>query len=221
MIIMSNSKKQIAPLEYSFDMLLNDILSHGEESDGMGGACDKAEREFLSKRIVMQMLIILAQKYEADAYNDEMKLRNAIGDDVDRDELLSGYAFFVPQNPQFNYTWNYMRKRKKSYIEFLVRAVVFLKDVLSDINILASKSAVGENLHIVFSDIIDVAFIAKSPHIRIEVLWENFNRIATIKRHYNVVAKTRESLLVSRERKNADDVNKLMEEALRIAGITI
>ena len=208
-------------MEYTFEMLLNEIYEFPNEREGMAGSSDKAKRELQSKQIVMQMLINLANRYKAGTYNDEVKLLNAIGDEVSRDELLSGYAFFVPQNPQFDYTWSYMRKRKKSYIEFLVKAVGFLNNVLSDINILAQESRKLNDVHFLFNDIFEVAFMSEAPNGKITMRWENFYRIAAIKNCYNVVAKMGESVLVSRDRKNADDVNELMNEAFKITGTTI
>lgn len=221
MIIMSNPKKQMATMEYTFNMLLNDILELPKENEDKGDSNDKAGRELQSKLIIMQMLIGQADKYKADAFNDEEGLRNALEVEVNGDELLSGYAFFVPQNPQFDYTWSYMRKRKKSYIEFLVKAVMFLRNVLSDINILASKSRGSENVRLVFNDIFDVSFIAEIPHVKIGVQWENFYRLATIKKSYNVVVKAGEVVLLARDRKKAQDINDIIDVALQMVSNAI
>ena len=95
--------------EYSLETLWKDIQDIPEEIEGKERLGDKVEREFQSKLIVMHMLIDLASKYCANDYNEEEKLRKALGLEVIKDELLSGYIFFIPQNPQFDYTWSYMR----------------------------------------------------------------------------------------------------------------
>ena len=202
-------------MKYTFEMLLNDIQNVPEESENRTSV-DKSGREFQSKLIVMQMLIALASKYSAAAYNDEGKLINALDVEVNGNELLSGYAFFVPQNPQFDYTWSYMRKRKNSYIEFLVKAVIFLKNLLSDINILASKSRGAKNVHFVFNDIFDVELIAEGPYVKTIVQWADFYRIAAIKKCYNVIAKTGEVVLMARNRENGSDVVDIIDMALQM-----
>ena len=69
-------------------------------------------------------------------------------------------------------------------------------------------------MHLVFSDIFDVTFMGERPHVKIGVLWENFYRIATIKKYYNVVAKAEEVVLVARDRKAVSDVGDVLDLAL-------
>lgn len=208
-------------MEYTLEMLLDDIYDTPKESEGKTDSIDKADREVESKRIVMQMLIELASKCKANGCTDEENLRKDLEVKVNGDELLSGYVFFVPQNPQFDYTWNYMRKRKRSYVEFLVNAVRFVYNVISDTNILAQAPRMWNDVRFLFNDIFEVAFTPETPTGKIRVQWENFYLIATIKKYYNVVAKIGEAALVSRDRKNGNDVDDLIKEVRKIAGNTI
>ena len=170
--------------EYTFEMLLNDIQESaaGGENDAL--ADDRAERERMSKLIVMQMLIVKASEFNDESYHDDEKLRNAIDVKVNGDAHLSGYIFFISQNPQFDYSWNYLRKREKSYKEFLVEAIRFLENVLADINMLAGKPRTPKNVHVIVNDIIDISLTGEKPFVKADVIWENFNRIATVKRNY-------------------------------------
>lgn len=113
-------------VEYTLSMLLNDIQDElvGSDEDDKKG--EKRGREHQHKLIVVQMLLTLAGSFSKDCYDDDDKLNNAIDVKVSGDELLSGYMFFVSQNPHFDYSWNYMRKRRNNYKEFLADALRFV-----------------------------------------------------------------------------------------------
>jgi len=200
--------------EYTFEMLLNDIQEStaGGENDAL--ADDRAERERMSKLIVMQMLIVKASEFNDESYHDDEKLRNAIDVKVNGDAHLSGYIFFISQNPQFDYSWNYLRKRENSYKEFLVEGIRFLENVLADINMLAGKHRIAKDVHIVMNDIFDVKLTADKPFVKTGVLWENFHRMAAVKRSYSFTVKLKDCILVTGMRKEASDAEKLMDAAL-------
>ena len=193
-------------MEYSFEMLWNDIQDSLEENKENGSFSDKVERELSSKLIVMQMLIDQAAKYRARVCDDEGGLFKVFDVMVYNDEILSGYAFFVSQNPHFDYTWSYMRRRQKSYIEFLVKAVMFLNRVLSDVNVLIRELRKRNDVHFVFNDIFDVAFIPADPYVKVRVQWENFYRLSSIYKNYHVVVKVREVVWVAYDNKNVRDI---------------
>ena len=190
----NNKKADVKRVNYSFDMLRNDILTAPTEDNEKLETGDKYLREYQSKLIVAQMLSYLAESYETENYKDNELLRNAIETKVDGDEQLSGYMFFVSQNPQFNYSWNYMRKCRTNYIEFLVNSIRFLNNVLVDINLLTGKSWPENNIHVVFHDILDVELTSEVPFVRSRLLWENFYRLATVKSDYNIVVKVKDNL---------------------------
>ena len=144
----NNKKADVKRVNYSFDMLRNDILTAPTEDNEKLETGDKYLREYQSKLIVAQMLSYLAESYETENYKDNELLRNAIETKVDGDEQLSGFLFFVSQNPQFDYSWNYMRKCRTNYIEFLVNSIRFLNNVLVDINLLTGKPWSGNNIHV-------------------------------------------------------------------------
>lgn len=206
--------------EYTFEMLLNDIQESaaGGENDAL--ADDRAERERMSKLIVMQMLIVKASEFNDESYHDDEKLRNAIDVKVNGDAHLSGYIFFISQNPQFDYSWNYLRKREKSYKEFLVEAIRFLENVLADINMLAGKPRTPKNVHVIVNDIIDISLTGEKPFVKADVIWENFNRIATVKRNYGFTVKSKDCILVAGNRKDASDAEKLIDTAFAMLNRT-
>ena len=211
----NNDKLTVATKEeYSFDMLLSDIHDSAAEGEDAAQADDRTERERMSKLVVMQMLIDKANEYNDDSHRDDEKLRNAIEAKVNGDAHLLGYIFFISQNPQFDYSWNYLRKREKSYKDFLVEAIRFLDNVLADINMLANKPRNTKDIHVVIGDIFDVSLTGEKPFVKTFVLWENFHRMATVKRTYSFTVKSKDCILVTGKRKDASDAEKLMGGAL-------
>lgn len=207
----NNKKTDVKKVNYSFDMLRNDILTAPTEDNEKLETGDKYLREYQSKLIVVQMLSYLAESYETENYKDNELLRNAIETKVDGDEQLSGYLFFVSQNPQFDYSWNYMRKCRTNYIEFLVNSIRFLNNVLVDINLLTGKPWPGNNIHVVFHDILDVELTSEVPFVKSRFLWENFYRLATVKSDYNIVVKVKDNLLKTSNRKALSDMKNLID----------
>ncbi len=212
----NNKKADVKRVNYSFDMLRNDILTAPTEDNEKLETGDKYLREYQSKLIVVQMLSYLADTYETENYNDNELLRNAIETKVDGDEQLSGYLFFVSQNPQFNYSWNYMRKCRTNYVEFLVNSIRFLNNVLVDINLLTGKTWPGNNIHVVFHNILDVELTCEEPFVKARLLWENFYHLVTVKSDYDIIVKANDTLLKASSRKEPSDMKKLIDSVFEM-----
>ena len=205
-------------VKYTFGELIDDILINAECNDDEVQDTEIARRERLSKRIVVQMLIDLANNFNDDSHQEGEKLRNAIDVRVKGDSFLSSYIFYVSQNPQFDYSWNYLRKKANSYEDFLFEGILFLRNMLVDINMLAGKPRDMQNMHIVFNDIFDVFLTPEKPFVKTNVLWENFHRLATVKRNYHLTVKCKECILVTGTRKVATDAEKIIDTALDMVG---
>ena len=212
----NNKKADVKRVNYSFDMLRNDILTAPTEDNEKLETGDKYLREYQSKLIVAQMLSYLAESYETENYKDNELLRNAIETKVDGDEQLSGFLFFVSQNPQFDYSWNYMRKCRTNYIEFLVNSIRFLNNVLVDINLLTGKPWSGNNIHVVFHNILDLELTSEEPFVKARLLWENFYHLVTVKSDYDIIVKANDTLLKASGRKEPSDMKKLIDSVFEM-----
>ena len=212
----NNKKADVKRVNYSFDMLRNDILTAPTEDNEKLETGDKYLREYQSKLIVAQMLSYLAESYETENYKDNELLRNAIETKVDGDEQLSGFLFFVSQNPQFDYSWNYMRKCRTNYIEYLVNSIRFLNNVLVDINLLTGKPWSGNNIHVVFHNILDVELTSEEPFVKARLLWENFYHLVTVKSDYDIIVKANDTLLKASGRKEPSDMKKLIDSVFEM-----
>jgi len=201
---------------YTFGILFNDILADSIEGMEISESDVKSNREYKSKLIVVQMLLGLAESYKTENYNNNEKLRNSIETIVDGDEQLSGYIFFVSQNPQFDYSWHYMRKCRTNYIEFLVNSIRFLNNVLVDINLLTGQPWSGNNIHVVFHNILDVELTSEEPFVKARLLWENFYHLVTVKSDYDIIVKANDTLLKASGRKEPSDMKKLIDSVFEM-----
>lgn len=213
-----NEKTPVAAdkVKYTFDELIDDILKSAEWNDDEAQDAEKAKRERLSKRVVVQMLIDLANYYNDGCHKEEEKLRNAIDVRVKGDAFLSAYIFYVSQNSQFDYSWNYLRKKENSFENFLFEGILFLRNMLADIKILAGKPRDMQNIHVVFNDIFDVFLTKEEPFVRTDVLWENFHFLALVKRDYHLTVKCKDCIVITGPRKVAADAEKLIDTALNM-----
>lgn len=202
--------------KYSFIDLLSDIIKSavGNEEDAQDG--EKAKRERLHKLNVVQMLIDLAINNDDEGHQEDGKLRNAINVKVNGDVFLSSYIFYVSHNPQFDYSWNYLRKKENCYKEFLFEGINFLRNMLDDINMLADKPRNEQNIHVVFNDLFDVYLIDKKPFVKTEVLWENFPQLVLTRKNYHLTVKCKECFLVTGLRKEAADAEKLIDATMKM-----
>ena len=83
---------------------------------------------------------------------------------------------------------------------------------------LARKTRTTKDVHVVMNDIIDVSLTEEKPFVKASVLWENFHRLAMLKRNYHLTVKCKECILVTGIRKVAADAEKLIDTALNMLG---
>lgn len=210
-------KKPTAKVEkYSLEKLLNDILDSTDESYSEKVNNEKTKREHRAKKVVIQTLIELANEYGTAIYKNEEKLINALEIKVCEDKWMSGYMFYVSRNPNFDYSWNFMRKQLDGYIDFLGKAVRFFNNVVEDINSIANKLVSEEYIHIVFSDIIDVSSLMEEPRLKASLIWENFKSAESFNSDYQITVKKEDVVLIIGTRKNSVDVSELIIKSIEL-----
>ena len=141
-------------------------------------------------------------------------MKEVIRGKVNSNEQLSGYVFFVSQNPEFDYSWNYMRKREMSYVDFLTEMVRLMNNVVEDIDTVAGKYETGNDLLVEIGGVMDVALNTVAPFAKASMMWENFHKIAAANREYAIAVKRKNSVLVAGVRRTAADMEKLIVAAL-------
>lgn len=201
-------------MEYKIEMLTNDIFESLDEYktklEGMG------QRELQHKVVVMQMLLIMASFFSDDKYDNDEVLKNGIEELINSNEILSGYMFFISHNSQFEYSWNYMRKRKVNYVEFLFCAIRFLNKLVDDICALMEVEIPKDDMHVVFNNLFDVIICSKTPQVKTNIIWENFDNIMSVNKDYRVDIKVKNTILVSGNKKGTSDIVNLLRVALNM-----
>ena len=200
--------------KYDLDILLDDIQSGFEELADNVKASNKAKRENKHKLIIMQMLIKLALAYSGEEYGDDENLRRDIKTKLNGNELLSGFLFFLSQNPQFDYSWNYMRKQKSSYADFLVDVIRFLNNVVTDVKALAGEATEEKDIHVVMNELFYVELGNVEPYVKTRLKWDEFQRMAIVKKEYSVSVCKKDNTLATGNRKDAETIIKLKAKAL-------
>lgn len=124
----------------------------------------------------------------------EVEIKEKIDLEIEGNESLFGYTFFVSLNSNFDYSWNYMRKHIEIYKDFLYSTYKFISYVIYDINLMKSKLDIDHDLHIEFNELFDVKFSEEIP-VKTKINWANFNKISKVKNGYYISAKYDETIL--------------------------
>lgn len=200
--------------KYTLERLLNDILDSSNENCSENDNDNKATREHRAKKIVIQMLIEQANAYRSDVYKNAEKLSTALDVKVKEDKWMSGYMFYVSQNPNYDYSWNYMRRQVDGYVEFLGNAVRFFTNVVDDINAIADRLISKKDVYVIFSDIIEVASTQEGASLKARVIWERFKTIASFNPVYQITVKVKDVVLLIGTRNKSTDAAALIEKAI-------
>lgn len=200
---------------YSKDLFFDNLLSEPEYFEN-NPKRELLERDYKHKIKVLQTILFLELPSLLQS-GDECKMeenKKRIEAKVESDELLFGYIFHVSSNPEFDYTWNYMRKQFDKYVEFLFGAKRFFEFVYRDINILADVLKEKKNLHIVFNGLIDVSYNDENPNIISKILWDKFYNITNVNNNYMVSVMVGESSLIVCDCHYKDEPDKLYKKVM-------
>lgn len=202
-------------LTYTKSNLFEDIQEEPKECEKDSYEREKACREYKYKLKVFQTIFDLnLPDFDFVKENSE-KIKKEIEVQVDNNELFYGYTFFLSLNPNFNYSWNYLRKQIERYMDFLYEAHKFISYVIYDINLMKSKLNIHKDLHIEFNELFDVKFNEVAP-IKTTINWNNFNEISKVKNGYYVIAKYDETILLTSFRKYNEQPDLFIESINKI-----
>ena len=173
---------------YSKDMFYTDLLECQEVGEDKSGKDELMRRDILHKRKVLQSILYLDEpglESREDLESAE-EFTSRIEAQLEEEELLFCYTFYVSSNHNFDYTWSYMRKQFEKFASFLFVAKRFLRFVHRDIKTLAAVLESEQDIHIVFAELIDVNFTEMEPHVKIDLKWEHFHHITQVADGYRI-----------------------------------
>lgn len=217
---MENKKNKINKEEetfsYTLSELFDDIQEELTECDEDSHEGEKVRREYMHKLKVFQTILGLKLP-DFDFINDNSEeIKAKIEVQVNNDELLFGYTFFLSLNSKFDYSWNYLRKQIERYMNFLYDVYKFISYVISDINLMTSRLDCYKDLHIEFNELFDIHFIHDAPYVKTIINWNNFHQISKVKNGYYVIAKYDETILLTCLRKYNDKPDSFIESVNQV-----
>ena len=170
---------------YTVDRLSEDICKDQEERSKV--APDQCAQDRYKLKVFDFLCNFgIAQIKEGNNYPNIN--RDKIEQDVEKDKCLFSYTFFLSSIPAYNYTWTYQRQSIDRFIEFIYQACRFIHYVVADIKVIQSNYSINGKISIEFHDLFEVKF-GENPAVTTIMKWENFHRIADVKRGYYVSIK--------------------------------
>lgn len=145
--------------------------------------------------------------------------RDKIEQEVEEDKNLFSYTFFLSSIPSYNYTWTYQRQTIDRFIEFIYQACRFIHYVVTDIKVIQSNYSINGKISIKFHDLFEVKF-GENPAATAIMIWDNFHRIADVKRGYYISIKCEDTRVRTKymtyDDEHENEIKKLINRAKRI-----
>lgn len=182
-------------MKYTVSQLLNEILEEQTEENISND--ENIRRECQYKKKVIQSIINLNLNDSDYKEIEKGVLKNKIDISVDGNEQLFGYTFFLSANPNFDYSWNFLRKQMEYYKTFLLEVCTFINQVVENINTMHFDLKECSDIEIVFHNLLRVKFINVSPWVKTTINWNNFYQITDIKGGYYISAKLKKTTVLT------------------------
>lgn len=185
---------------YSLEKLWNDISAQYDKEENEEECTDM--RDKILKYKVFSHLINLSEKtngYEEKDVCDVVKLSE------EQYNALFAYTLFLSENPQFDYSWSFLRKQWDSYLEMLGNVCAFINQFVSRVNTIQKNSKQYLNMTFVFANVLKVSFDKKTQTSEVEIIWDNFDSLLKINKEYTISAKLDATLMLSSTQKVRED----------------
>lgn len=168
---------------YTIEQLYQDISrqSEKEEDTTMANMRDASQ-----KLKVISYIFSMAQKVEN---NKDYDMENVINSELNNDNSLFAYTFYVASRSQFDYSWNYLRKQWTDFETKLNGACAFVLDMIEKANKLLDHLSEFSVDSFVFADIFVFHIDTESSCPYMEIRWEALNNIFQLSKGYYLSAK--------------------------------
>lgn len=203
---------------YTKDMFYTQLLEETDTGEYRMGKEEFMHRDQSYKKKILQGILYLGES-DSNRCDDWEKVEdcmNWLETQLEDDELLFGYTFHVSSNQNFDYTWSYMRKQIDKYASFLFAAKRFIMFVYRDISTLVKFLKPDQDIHIVFSELIDLKFIGTESSIKVSLQWNHFYHITQVANNYRVAVMNKTSVLSVINCSYTESPNVLLTKIQRI-----
>ena len=119
----------------------------------------------------------------------DSEIRNKIESEVEKNDILFAYTYYLSVCENFNYNWSYLRKQKEGYVKFLFHFYVYLTKVVDCLNQLYACLKDFHDLILDFHGFLKVQFAGNTAkEVRYMVEWRQFNKVHAVEKEFYVTA---------------------------------
>lgn len=119
----------------------------------------------------------------------DSEICNKIESEVEKNDILFAYTYYLSVCENFNYNWSYLQKQKEGYVKFLFHFYVYLTKVVACLNQLYARLKDFQDLILDFHGFLKVQFAGNSENeVRYMVEWSQFNKVHAVEKEFYVTA---------------------------------
>lgn len=168
---------------YTIEQLCQDISRQLQKEVETSKA---SMRDAENKLKVIFYIISMAQKVDNNKDYDQ---ENVINSELNNDNSLFAYTFYVASHSQFDYSWNYLRKQWTEFETRLNGACAFVLDMIEKANKLLVHLTELSVDSFVFADIFVLNIDKETNCPYMEIQWEALNNIFQLSKGYYLSVK--------------------------------
>ena len=190
------------------DTLLNVAFSQAE-SDELN---KDSQREFIYMTKLLQgMASLLSSFHNAD----DKLIFDKIRSEIDKNDILFAYTYYLSINDEFDYHWSYLRKKMDGCGKFLFRFYKYLVKVVEYLNIMLPKLQSHRNLIIDFHGFLKITIQEDSSLVYL-LEWSQLKNIDKVEKEFYVTVSRKANVLLcwceNFKEKNLMDFNMFVEK---------
>lgn len=193
---------------YTIEQLHQDISHQLQREEETSKA---SIRDAKNKLKVILYIISMAQKVDT---NKDYDPDNVINNELNNDNSLFAYTFYVASRSQFDYSWNYLRKQWTEYETKLNGACTFVLDMIEKANKLLDHLSEFSADSFVFADIFVLNIDKESGCSYMEIMWKDLNNIFQLSKGYYLSAKQGKGIVMTHFLANnkKDEINSFIKQ---------
>ena len=170
------------------DTLLNVAFSQAE-SDELN---KDSQREFIYMTKLLQgMASLLSSFHNAD----DKLIFDKIRSEIDKNDILFAYTYYLSINDEFDYHWSYLRKKMDGYCKFILRFYKYMVKVVEYLNIMLPKLQSHRDLVIDFHGFLKVSIIDENS-LDYMMEWSQLKNIIKVEKAFYVTVSKKANILL-------------------------
>ena len=179
-------------LEVTLSSLLDNLLSIAYSQTGSEELSEESRREFMYMTRLLQGIVSMLNGFDG---SDEEYVTYKIRSEVERDDILFTYTYYLSINDEFDYHWSYLRKKMDGYCKFLLRFYKYMVKVVDYLNIMLPKLQSHRDLVIDFHGFLKVSIIDENA-LDYMMEWSQLKNIIKVEKAFYVTVSKKANILL-------------------------